>query len=162
MEPVPELEVTPSRPRRAILERTTMRSRMIPRMVRALLACFLIVACGIPDRSPADMVKAYEDAVSAKNPGDARSLLTEKQAKDASQLFLDVLAEEHNRGEEGILSEKRSTKTVGDTSTVTAIYELRDRVRKTYEWELVRENGRWRINSWSVEAAAGPVDASIP
>ena len=135
---------------------------MIPRVVRPLLASMVMVACGIPDRSPPDTVKAYEDAVRAKDPGDARALLTEKQAKDASELFVDVMAEEHNRGEEGILSEKRATRIVGDTSTVTAVYELRDRVRKTYQWELARENRRWRINSWSVEAAAGPVDASVP
>jgi hypothetical protein len=119
-------------------------------------ACLGVSGCRAPDLSPADVVKEYEGDVSRGKVGQARALLTVQQAKEANSLFMDIKAEEHNRRVEGVVSEQRSTQTTGVSARVVAIYLMKDSLRRTYTWELVREEGRWRINGWEVEVAGGP------
>jgi len=117
--------------------------------------CFGISGCRSPDRSPQETVKECEDDIGHARVAQARSLLTTQQAKDANTLFMGVMAEEHNRIREGIVSERRSTETTAESSRVVAVYEMRDGLRRTYTWELMREEGRWRINGWEAEVSGG-------
>ena len=118
--------------------------------------CLGVSGCRVADLSPAETVKEYEDDVSRGKAGQAKSLLTAKEAGNANTLFADVRAEEHNRLKEGIASEQRSTETTGVSARVVVVYLMKDSLRRTYTWELVREEGSWRINNWEVEVAGGP------
>jgi hypothetical protein len=118
-------------------------------------ACLGVSGCRAPDLSPADTVKGYEDDVSRGEAGRARALLTVQQAKEADTLFRSVLAEEHNRRNEGVVSEQRSTEMTGESAHVVAVYVMKDGIRRTYTWELLREEGRWRVNNWEAEVEGG-------
>lgn len=129
---------------------------MKPWCLVLVVACLGASACHGRDLSPEETVKAYEDYVTHGDAGGAKALLTAERAKEASELFLAVRAEEHNREREGVVSEHRLTETTGATPRVISVYVMKDRLRRTYTWELVREGGRWRIGSWDVEVAGGP------
>ena len=115
-------------------------------------ACLGVSGCR-QDHSPAETVKDYEEDVGRGNAGEAKALLTAQQAQDADTLFMGVRAEEHNRLAEGIVSEQRSTKTTGVSARVKAVYVMKNNYRRIYTWELLRDQGHWRINSWEAEVS---------
>ena len=125
-----------------------------------LLACFVTSGCHRRDLSPLETVKEYEDDIRHGNVGGAKGLLTAERGKELNDLALSVLAEEHNRQEEGVVSERRSAEMTGTSAKVIAVYGMKNRVRRTYTWELVREQGRWRINGWEVELKTPPLKLS--
>jgi hypothetical protein len=114
------------------------------------------LACREPDLPPTEIVSNYEKNVHEGAPLPAKAMLSSKQLSSADTLFVDVLAEEHNRQEEGVASSRRLSSMSGTAAKVVDVYMLRDQVKKTYTWDLVREGNRWKIDGWSVEAAAGP------
>jgi len=115
-------------------------------------ACLGVSGCR-RDPPPEETVKEFEEDVGHGKAGQARALLTAQQAQDADTLFMGVRAEEHNRLAEGIVSEHRSTETTGVSARVKAVYVMKDNVRRIYTWELLRDQGRWRISSWEAEVS---------
>src|SRR6476646_7422948 len=89
-------------------------------------ACLGVSGCRARDLSPEETVKEYEEDVGHGNAGQARALLTAKQATDADTLFMGVWAEEHKRLDVGFITERRSTETTGASTRVRAVYVMKD------------------------------------
>ena len=123
----------------------------------AVVACALVVGgCGIPDRTPEETAQALEEAGQDRDFGKFRALFSEAKVAEAQEAFLETVAEQQNRTVEGVNSRKATSAVSGLSSTVTIVYDMRDGVRRTYEWELVRERDRWRASSWSVAVDSSP------
>ena len=103
---------------------------------------------------------AYENDVRESAPIQAKARLSTRALNNGDTMFFDVMAEDHMRQEEGVFGKRSAASTMGSTASVVEVFLLQDHVKKTYTWELVREGDRWRIDGWTVEAAAGPATLS--
>ncbi|MFI5181186.1 MAG: hypothetical protein ACHQPI_07330 [Thermoanaerobaculia bacterium] len=123
--------------------------------IAVIVTALLLSGCGTPDppdRSPEQTLGALEQAGIDRSLLHFAALLFEHNRSRARELYLDVVAEQANRNGEGVKSLHTSAVVNGLSCTVTTVYETRANVRRTYAWELVREQNRWRLNTWTVAA----------